>query len=131
VPEIQFEMKNKLTKFEASIPLLVKAMEARRIMGNLSTTKFNKLVKPLLNPIAVSPILIFYKYTDLKSACDILEERYGRSPIEKGVGLWEGEHMKGLGSPDEKVRSIFRSPGPSSATRLEKVLELHLGKKQK
>jgi hypothetical protein len=124
-------MKNQSTKFEASIPLLVKAMEARKLMGNISTNKFNQLIKPLLNPIAVSPILIFYKYTDLKNACDILEERYGRSPIEKGFGLWEGEHMKGSGSPDEKVRSIFRSPGPSSATRLEKVLELHLGKKRK
>jgi hypothetical protein len=124
-------MKSQSTNYEASIPLLVKSIDARKLMGNLSATKFNKLVKPLLNPIAVSPILIFYKYTDLKNACDILEERYGRSPIEKGVELWEGEHMKDLGSPGEKVRSIFRSPGPSSATRLEKVLELHLGKKRK
>lgn len=124
-------MKNQSAKFEFTIPLLVKSMDARKLMGNLSSTKFNKLVKPLLNPIAVSPILIFYKYTDLKSACDILEERYGRSPIEKGVELWEGEHMKGLGSGREKVRSIFKSPGPCSATRLEKALELHLGEKQK
>ena len=100
-------------------------------MGNLSSTKFNKLVKPLLNPIAVSPILIFYKYADLKSACEILEKRYGRSSIEKGVEIWEEERMQDSGLKSEKVRSIFRSPGQSSATRLEKALALHLGKKQK
>jgi hypothetical protein len=124
-------MKNRSTILEATSPLLVKAMDARRLMGNISTNKFNQLVKPLLNPIAVSPILIFYKYTDLKNACDILEERYGRSPLVKGVGLWEGEHMKDLGSPSEKVRSIFRSPEPSSAIRLEEALEPHLGKRRK
>lgn len=124
-------MKNQSTNSQGSLPLLVRAMDARKLMGNLSSTKFNKLVKPLLNPIAVSPILIFYKYTDLKNACDILEERYGCSPIEKGAGLWEGERMKDSGSIKEKVRSIFRSRGPSSATRLEKALEQHLGEKRK
>jgi hypothetical protein len=63
----------------------VKSIDARKLMGNLSATKFNKLVKPLLNPIAVSPILTFYKYTDLKNACDIFAESYGRSSIETGV----------------------------------------------
>lgn len=124
-------MKNQSTKTENIFPLLVKSIDARKLMGNLSASKFNQLVKPLLNPIAVSPILIFYKFSDLKIACDILEERYGRSPSEKGVGLWEGERMKGLGSPNEKVRSIFRLPEQSSAIRLEKALELHLGEKQK